>query len=344
MQTLLSIIQDIKIKKQLHLNNLYNFIKENNESYSDNTSELVISKYSRRKKRMEYNIKEFDDANTTCLRINVRAQYREKIRTLLFRGFMFLGTFIDNDILGVDTSFAFASKYRSKDIEIKPYCKNTNLKNPNDVAELSNHLATAIYETHSKEILKGLEDQFSIDTLFEIKTKEPIIDIEGNIVKIIDILYNVNSITNVELPSITFEIYGSNGSVVDTDTKEFTNIVLSEGVLRNIDTNFENIKNIIKDAYFIKDLEFKMGASKVFVITISESIDMLIGEFEFIKRLLGQYKNSDKAKGVSFKVALKEPITDINNERITEIVFKGKKASTVEYYTGYRNKKLTTIK
>ena len=80
-------------------------------------------------------------------------------------------------------------------------------------------------------------------------------------------------------------------------------------------------------------------------VEISERTHFLNGDgYSVIKHQIDRYKKASNLKTVSFKVFLNNNLYDIDGNRINEVVFDGKDANTIEYYTGYKNKKVTTIK
>ena len=296
-----------------------------------------------KKQHYDY-IKEVKNSHSTLLFISVKSYDYNYLRDLMIRGFMGLAKYTREPILGIEENFDFSSPYGAKSIKIKPYYATTSLSNMDDIKDIAEHVAITIYGTHSRDIMLALEGQFSISAMFDIRTKEPIKDIEGNDIDIIEMLFH-EGLTGILIPTIRFGLTNCNNKFISTDIKEFTEITLEKDTFRNIDNNFDNIKNVLKDLTFVKNIEFNTDDCKMISVEISENAYLLGGDgYSVIKYQIDRYKNASNLKTVSFKVFLDNNLYDKDGNRINEVVFKGKDANTVEYYTGYKNKKTTTLK
>lgn len=152
-------------------------------------------------------------------------------------------------------------------------------------------------------------------------------------------------LTSILIPTIRFGITDSNNKLISTDIKEFTEITLKKDAFRNIDDNFDNVKNTLKELSFVKNIEFVTNDSKMISVEISENAYLLNGDgYSVIKHQINRYKKASNLKTISFKVFLSNNLYDVDGNRINEVIFDGKDAKIIEYYTGYKNKKVTTIK
>ena len=296
------------------------------------------------KKQHDDYIKEVENANSISLFVSVKSYDYNYLRDLMIRGFRGLAKYTREPILGIEKDFDFSSPYGAKSIKIRPYYSETRLSDIDDVKDIAEHVAITIYGTHSRDIMLALEGQFGISAMFDIRTKNPIKDIEGNDIEIIEMLFH-EGLTNILIPTIRFGITDSNNKLISTDIKEFTEITLKKDTFKNIDYNFDNVKNTLKELSFVKNIEFVTNDSKMLSVEISERTHFLNGDgYSVIKHQIDRYKKASNLKTVSFKVFLNNNLYDINGNRINEVVFDGKDANIIEYYTGYKNKKVTTIK
>ena len=106
------------------------------------------------------------------------------------------------------------------------------VSNMDDIKYIAEHVATTIYGTHSRDIMLALEGQFGISAMFDVRTKNPIKDIEGNDIEIIEMLFH-EGLTSILIPTIRFGITDSNNKLISTDIKEFTEITLKKDAFRN---------------------------------------------------------------------------------------------------------------
>lgn len=269
---------------------------------------------------------------STLIHLNLNIQFEIKTFKTINNGFSRLAKTINVPILGAGKYF----ECNDFGFTMNEYNKVTHLTNEKEVVQLSKHLANALVSTDNNGIS---------DCLFEIYTEEPIVDVEGNEVSIIDMYLNTKNI-NGEIDSTTRFCLEKDNSpeIIETDILEFTNIVLKKETFLNIgDEVISNISNIINEFTYIKNIQFDLKNDKTFIITIEEKSNVIDIEkiLNNIKRLTNGSNLNDK---ISFKVILKNNLYDNNNNRINEIVFNGKKAEDIECYTGYRNKKITTLK
>ena len=275
----------------------------------------------------------------TALHINISAYEYQATGDLVIRGFRQLSKLIKQDIAGVSGDFEYNNKSRTS----SGYKTNTNLRDTEEVRELTRYFArtmTSCYNTVK------INRNSPSDFLFDIYTEEDILDCEGNKIEAIDMLFNVRSfILGITMPSVRLYTKNSDENIIETDTLGFTNIVLKKDTYKNINVNFEKIEDVIGDVIYMKEIDFDLGYGKAFSISINELTGPPGIDFNIIKRNINNYKdNKDVKNYISFKVLLKDNIVDVDGNKINEIEFGGNNSSIVKYYTGYKNKKVTTIK